>query len=331
MKEYIFIKKNKVEWKEFESFLNPDTKIDPDHLAQLFIKLTDDLAYSKTFYPHAEVTKYLNQLSVKAYQKIYKTKKKEKGSLKKFWAIDVPQAVLESHKELFYAFLFFVGAIALGFFSTMVNEKFPNLILGTNYVNTTIENIEAGNPMGIYGDSGETGMFLGISSNNIRVSFMTYVLGVFGSFGSAYMLVKNGIMVGTFLAFFLPYHLFWLTLSTIFIHGALELSAIVIAGGAGIVLGNSILFPGTYSRSESFRMGAKKSIKIIIGLVPVWVMAAILESFVTRHYLEMGGWLRSTIILISFGFIIWYFVIYPKKVGKKLSLAIENEKIQTKI
>ncbi len=313
MKEYIFIKKNKDEWKTFESFLEPNSKIDPDHLANLFIKLTDDLAYSKTFYPQAEVTTYLNQLSVKAYQKIYKTKKKEKGSLKKFWAMDVPLAVLKSHRQLFYALLFFVGAIVVGIFSSMVNEKFPNLIMGDSYVNMTTENIENGDPMGVYSSTGEAGMFLGISTNNVRVSFMAYVLGIFGSFGSAYMLIQNGVMVGAFLAFFIPHHLFWLAFSTIFIHGALELSAIVIAGGAGIVLGNSILFPGTYSRMDSFRMGAKTSIKIIIGLVPVWIMAAILESFVTRHYMEMGGFVRTAIILISFAFIIWYFVIYPRK------------------
>jgi hypothetical protein len=94
----------------------------------------------------------------------------------------------------------------------------------------------------------------------------------------------------------------------------LEISAIVIAGGAGLVMGNSLLFPGTFSRQQSFIRGAKQGVKVIVGLVPVFITAGLLEGFVTR-YTEMPLALSLLIIGGSLGFILWYFVFYPRRVA----------------
>jgi uncharacterized membrane protein YhdT len=90
----------------------------------------------------------------------------------------------------------------------------------------------------------------------------------------------------------------------------LEISAIVIASSAGFVLGNSFMFPGTYTRLESFKIGAVESLKICVCLVPVFIVAGFLESFVTR-YTEMPLWLSIGIIAVSGAFILLYFVVYP--------------------
>ncbi len=76
-----------------------------------------------------------------------------------------------------------------------------------------------------------------------------------------------------------------------------------------MIIGNSWMFPGTYSRSVSLTRGTKRALKIIIGLVPVFIVAAIIESFVTRLYQGMPSLLRSAIILISFAWVIYYFII----------------------
>ena len=99
-------------------------------------------------------------------------------------------------------------------------------------------------------------------------------------------------------------------LLTVWIHGTLEIAAIVVAGCAGLVIGNSILFPGTYSRGHSFRRGARQGLKIAIGLVPIFVVAGLLEGFVTR-YTEMPVWLSLAIIGASLVFAVWYFILYP--------------------
>jgi len=101
----------------------------------------------------------------------------------------------------------------------------------------------------------------------------------------------------------------------VMLHGTLEISAIIIAGGAGLRMGNSIIFPGTYNRLDSFKMGAKDGLKVVMGLMPVFVMAGFIESFITR-YGGMPVVLKVFIIGTSLFFIIFYFFVYPIRFRK---------------
>ena len=126
-------------------------------------------------------------------------------------------------------------------------------------------------------------------------------------------------MLGAFQYFFHFHGLLFESILVIWIHGTLEISAIIIAGAAGLTMGNSILFPGTYSRRNSFAIGAKEGMKMIVSLIPIFITAGFLESFVTR-YTDMPIVLSLFIILTSSSFVIWYFIIYPRKLIKKLSV-----------
>ncbi len=177
--------------------------------------------------------------------------------------------------------------------------------------------------MGIYKSMSGIASFSYIAVNNILVSFRVFVFGMLFSVGSILVLTYNGIMVGAFQYFFYEYDLLWETVLVIWIHGALEISAIVVAGGAGLALGNSLLFPGTYPRLVSLKQGAKDGLKIIIGLVPIFLFAAFLEGFVTR-LTDMPTFLKLAIILSSFAFVGWYFVYYPRKIAQKEARQAEN-------
>jgi len=104
----------------------------------------------------------------------------------------------------------------------------------------------------------------------------------------------------------------------VYIHGTLEISAIVVAGAAGFVMGNGLLFPGSYSRLTAFRQSAKKGLKIVVGLVPVFVGAALLEGFVTR-YTQMPIALSLSIIGASLAAVVGYFVVYPALLHRETS------------
>src|SRR5262249_24896593 len=149
----------------------------------------------------------------------------------------------------------------------------------------------------------------------IAVSFMTFVAGLFFSIGTVWMLFKNGVMLGAFQYYFFAKGLGWKSVLVIWIHGTLGISSIIIAGGAGLILGNSLLLPGTYRRIDSLKRGAKDGLKCLIGLVPVFIAAAFLEGFVTR-YSTMPIWASISILALSLTFIIWYFIIYPIRVDK---------------
>ncbi|OWY20938.1 stage II sporulation protein M [Sphingobacteriales bacterium UPWRP_1] len=315
MREPAFIKQNADKWKRFEELLHEKRGAKPDELAELFVQITDDLSYARTFYPQSQVTAYLNALAVKVHRSIYVNKREDRQRLVNFWKYELPFLFYQSRYHFLYAFLFFTIALLIGIVSSAYDPTFVRLILGDSYVNMTLDNIAKGDPMAVYKDSRQTTMFLGITINNVRVSFMAFAMGIFCSLGTAYILLFNGIMVGAFQYLFYQKGLFVTSFLTIWIHGTLEISAIVIAGCAGFVMGNSILFPGTYTRMESLRRGAGQGVKIIIGLVPIFIVAAFLESFVTR-LTQCPGMVKAAIILGSLSFIIWYFVIYPRQLQK---------------
>jgi uncharacterized membrane protein SpoIIM required for sporulation len=123
-------------------------------------------------------------------------------------------------------------------------------------------------------------------------------------------------MLGSFQYYFFSKGLGWKSVLVIWIHGTLEISSIIIAGGAGLVLARSLIFPGSYRRLPSLQRGGREGIMLLIGLVPIFIMAAFLEGFVTRHT-GMPVWLSLIILGGSLLFIIWYFVIYPVKLSKK--------------
>ena len=167
-------------------------------------------------------------------------------------------------------------------------------------------------PMAVYGGDSQVLSFASITINNVMVAFRSYVMGVFTSLGTCFFLMYNGIMVGAFVTFFMVRHLFVESILAIMLHGTLELSAIVIAGGAGITLGNGWLFPGTYSRMQSFVRAARHSVKVLISTVPVFVIAGFIEGFFTR-YTEIGDAIRLLVILSSLAFVIFYYVLLPIK------------------
>lgn len=319
MREALFIKKNTPRWQQFESLAAGRSASNPDTLADLFIQLTDDLSYARTNYPDSQTTVYLNNLTAKVHQSIYRNKKEEKRRFVTFWKYELPLLFYSVHKQLLYSFTIFLAAAIIGAVSAAHDKTFVRLILGDGYVNMTLENIEKGDPMAVYKSKGQLDMFFMITLNNIFVSFKAFAYGLFFSIGTIYILLSNGIMLGAFQYFFHQEGLLVTSVLSIWIHGTLEISAIVIGGCAGLVMGNSLLFPGTYSRLDSLKIGAKKGLKIIIGLVPIFIMAGFLESFITR-LTEWHWFFKLSIILLSASFIIYYFVLYPIQLNKHASV-----------
>jgi uncharacterized membrane protein SpoIIM required for sporulation len=164
--------------------------------------------------------------------------------------------------------------------------------------------------MAVYKSGHQVDMFLGITFNNLMVAFRTYVFGIFLSIGSIAILLYNGIMVGCFQYFFIERGLFAESALTIWLHGTLEISSIILAGGAGLTLGSGLIFPGTYSRLQAFQISAMRSLKLMLGITPIFVFAAVIESFLTR-YTEVPDIVRLFLIILSAVFIVGYFVVYP--------------------
>jgi uncharacterized membrane protein SpoIIM required for sporulation len=312
VREAAFIKLNQDRWKGIEKALEPGKPISPDRLAEMFIQLTDDLAFARTQYPSSRTTTYLNNLVSRIHLEIYRNKRERRNRIINFWKYEVPSIVWEVRKPLLYSLVIFLISGLIGAISALYDDTFVRLIMGDWYVNMTLENIKEGKPTGVYASDNAWDMFLYITFNNIMVSFRVFVFSVFTSVLTGYLLFRNGVMLGSFFTLFYQESVLLDAAPVVMLHGTIELSAIVIAGAAGITMGNSILFPGTYSRFESFRRGALKGLKIVLGLLPFFIVAGFIESFITR-YADMHWSIKLAILAASAFIMIYYFVIYPRQ------------------
>lgn len=314
MRETKFIDQNKEKWQEFERVMDGQYQ-DPDKLNDLFIHITDDLSYSRTFYPNRSVRVYLNGLAQQIFFSIYKNKQSQFGRLRSFWTDELPRLVFEARTDFRLSLLVFLLSFFIGALSCMMDPEFAEVILGENYIEMTRENINSGDPMAVYKQKGAFGMSVGITINNLYVAFLTFVLGVFFSVGALVMIVRNAIMVGAFQYFFIQEGLFWESFLTIWIHGTLEISAIIIAGAAGITMGRGLVFPGTYTRLQAFQRSARRGVKIMIGIAPIIILAGFIEGYLTRHN-DTPAIVRAIFILACLLFILFYFVWYPRHRAK---------------
>ncbi|MDB5257911.1 MAG: hypothetical protein JWM14_2606 [Chitinophagaceae bacterium] len=309
MKETSFIQQNKEKWQDLETLLKEKRK-DPDQLSELFIQVSEDLSYARTFYPNRSIRVYLNNITQAIFSNVYKNKRTKWKDIVFFWKEELPYVVYHSRKELSIGLAIFAISMLFGIISSVKDPAFAERILGNSYIEMTNANIAGGDPMAVYKKMNQVDMFMGITLNNLKVAFMTYILGLFFSIGSISILMYNGVMVATFQYFFYARGLFWESFLTIWLHGTIEISCIILAAGAGIKLGSGLLFPGTYTRLEAFRISGTNSLKLILGLAPLICIAGFIESFITR-YTSTPDWIKALLIIASALFIAGYFIVLP--------------------
>lgn len=326
MKETSFIEQNKEKWSRFERVYS-STVNEPEELSDLYMDITDDLSYAQTFYKRRTVRVYLNQLAQMVYTGVHKQKGE---SFKKFftvWQKSLPLEIYRSRKHLLFALIAFLIYTGIGVITTHLDHDFPRIVMGDDYVDMTIDNIQHGHPLKVYEDDDQVDMFIHITTNNLKVSFLTFFVGFFFTFGTHMLMFYNGVMLGAFQYFFYLKGVLITSFLGIWIHGAFEISAIVLAAGAGITAGNGWLFPKSYTRLQSLQLSTKRGLKIMMSLVPFIIIAGFLESFVTANYEILPNWSKLTLILLSFGIILFFYVFYPLYIARKYPEEVDKEEV----
>ena len=312
MRESTFIKKNLPRWKKYQE----EPTGDPDEMAERFTTLLDDLAYAKTFYSFSKVTGYINSLAADIYQRIYANNVEEGGRFRSFFVYELPLLFRKYHRLFLFTFLFFLLFCLIAAFSAAHDETFVRGVMGDEYINMTERNIDKGDPFGVYKDENELTMFLRIAYNNISVALLCFLGGILLGVGSLWYMMKTGVMLGAFQYYFFAKGLGLKSVLVIWIHGTLEIASIVIAGAAGLIMASGLLFPGTRKRVDALKKSARDGVKILVSLIPIFIVAAFLEGFVTRQT-AMPMAISVSILAISLAFILSYFVIYPIRLQRK--------------
>ncbi|NLO38177.1 MAG: stage II sporulation protein M, partial [Ruminiclostridium sp.] len=149
-----------------------------------------------------------------------------------------------------------------------------------------------------------------IFTNNIQVGILAFALGITFGVGTVFVLAKNGMMLGALAALAIKagngYH-FW---ALILPHGVPELFCIFICGAAGLLIAKSMLFPGLLSRRSSFAKGGKAALRLLVGTIPLFVLAGLTEGYITPLPIHP---LWKYIVSVVWLLILLFYVVLRKK------------------
>lgn len=279
-----FIQTYREDWQKLENFIitinknkREKTSEDIHEFHRTYIKVTQAFSYSQTYFPEEEVTAYLNELVAKAHNLLYQDKVSSRSQFKHFFTQTFIKLLFEQRSAILIAFcLFTFGALA-GFISVVTNP----LNLYTIIPNEIAYSVDPNFIGATDGAPGASFMSAEILTNNIQVAFLAFAGGITFGLLTVYVLIFNGILVGALAAVFWnagKSYEFW---AYIVPHGMIELTAIFIAGGAGLLMGYKLFVPGKHTRVHQLKVQAKRSVQLIIGTIPLFVIAGIIEGYIT--------------------------------------------------
>ena len=306
-----FIDKRKNDWQRLEdllgmidsSALRSLTREEVRELGQLYRRTASDLAIARAETRDPKLINYLNSLVIRAHGKIYRAEGRGMGMVKQFFLRDFPRTFRSTWKFTAISFAAFFLAAVFAFTATWWDIGFADVV-GTSEIRAAVESNdhwweglnEEGNEIGASG----------IMTNNISVTFNAFALGAFFGIGALYIMISNGLSIGSVLA--ICYQLkpeFGNALTTFMIgHGVIELSCIFICGGAGMLIGYSILVPGDLSRVEAVKKNGLEAVRLVIGCVFLLVIAGTIEGFISPSslpaFFKVGTGILTGIALFSY-------------------------------
>jgi len=250
-------------------------------LSLLYRQSAADLSVLREDGASLQFANYLNQLLARAHNTIYAGQKSSAAGILWFYRDRYPLIFRQTFRFTAAAFALFAGGAILGALLTAARPQFMHHVLGPHMVETIeqhkmwTESIVSVKPVASSG----------IMTNNMSVAFMAFAMGITAGLGTAYMLIFNGLMFGViatacwFGEMSLP---LW---SFVAPHGVLELPAIFIAGGAGLMIAHGLLFPGVLSRRDSLAQSGALAVRLLLGVIPMLVVAGVIEGFLSPSHL----------------------------------------------
>jgi uncharacterized membrane protein SpoIIM required for sporulation len=246
-------------------------------LGLLYRQTASDLATVREDITSRPFTSYLNQLLARAHNLIYMGRRANWGGILGFYTRTYPRIFREAFPLVLLSALVFAGAGIAGAVVTLRDAGFAHRILGPQMIETIekremwTHSILAVKPMAASG----------IMTNNITVGFLMFAAGITAGLGTLWMLITNGLLMGVLAVATARAGMALQLWDFVAAHGALELPAIFIAAGAGLEIARGLLFPGILPRKESLRQAGNRGTKLLLGELPLLVVAGVIEAFVS--------------------------------------------------
>lgn len=297
-----WLEKRKPYWSRLETLIGRSGRrgvavfnhLELQELGLLYRQTASDLAVVREDVTSRQLAAYLNHLLGRAHNLIYMGKRPKLMEAVQFY-IGYPRIFREMLPQTTLAFLLFAVAGLVGWAVTLHDPAFSYQLLGPQMIESIerhkmwTESIVTVKPIAASA----------ILTNNLSVSFATFAMGITAGIGTVWMLILNGLMIGVVGAATWRAGMAMQLWSFVAPHGVLELPAIFIAGGAGLELARGMLFPGLLWRGESLTRAGRRATRLVLGIVPMLILAGIIEGFLSPSELAVPlKFLLATVLFI---------------------------------
>lgn len=266
-------------------------RLDPDEVSELgtlYRWVTSDLAFATARAYDPTLQAYLNRLTARAHAAVYGGT--SEGGLKRvlrFYARTFPNEVRNSRWPILLSVVIFLGSAALAYYLIHQQPLNAYVLLPAQLIAPIHKGLHASNFVPMEKAIGSPTMSAFIMQNNIRLAFLAFAGGITLGIVTVYVLLFNGLMLGGTAALYVDAGFgrdFWATIAP---HGIIELTAVQIAAGAGLLLAAGVLAPGRLRRRDALKRNANRAGILIIGVASMLVVAAMIEGFFSpQNYSE---------------------------------------------
>jgi uncharacterized membrane protein SpoIIM required for sporulation len=293
---------------------------------QLYRSVSSDLIRARTELVDAAVVDYLNDLVARSYAHIYTTRTSRIRKLWHFYARDFPRLVRAEWAPITLAAALFLGGGAFGAVFTAIDpHSLGVLIPDQHQLHTPEERVSEDESGGNVADGQSAAAFSSfLFTHNIQVCFLVFAFGITFGVGTAILLVYNGVPIG---ALAMQYHLagkglfFW---GWILPHGIPELTAIFIAGGAGLVIGRGLWMPGRKSRKDALVHEAKRAVRLVLGVMPILVLAGLIEGTISQMHAPVMPYEVKLAFALVVGVAVYAYLLFAGRRAAARELADED-------
>jgi len=266
----------------------------------LYRRTATDLSYARARNFDSHLIEFLNGLVAHAHAYVYAPPPAVWKSVVEFYMREFPQLIRRRFAFVVAAMLLFYGSGLLAYSFVITNPYTARSFVGEEWISAVEKSILL--KRWVYAeppDAAASAESAQIMTNNIKVSFAAFALGITYGIGTAWLLVREGFRIGGIVGLVDHHGISLPVWGFLAPHGVLELSAICIAGAAGLLIGFSMVYPGDYSRIDSLRLAGPEAVKMIMGTIPLFIVAGTIEAFFSPLPIEPLGKIAFSVLVAA--------------------------------
>lgn len=322
----VWLEQRKLAWDRLESLIHQAEKYrlknlsaaELSELGLLYRQSASDLSALRSEPSGKVMAEYLNRLVSRAHHFVYAGKKTTLAGMFRFFTHEYPLIFRRLFRYTLAAFLIFLAGTALGALVTALRPQY-----GRNFVGPLMmQSIEKHQMWTDSIVSVKPQASAGIMTNNLTVTFLAFAGGILAGLGTVWLLFQNGLMMGVISTLCGQYHMALRLWGFVAAHGALELPAIFIAGGAGLRIASGILFPGLLSRKEALAFAGSEAVKLLAGTIPMLIVAGTLEGFLSPSKAPFAIKLGVSLTLMA---LLWFWLGWDRNNEKPREEIVDAE------